>query len=296
MSSATPDATRGASDRSSPADRVWAIRDGWLPLERTLVMGIVNVTPDSFSDGGTFATAREAVAAGLLMVDQGADILDVGGESTRPGASPVPAAEEIDRVVPVIEPLAAAGAVVSVDTMKPEVAEVAIAAGARIVNDVFGLRAQGMAELCAGTGVGVVIMHMAGTPRTMQADPRYDDVVLDVAGFLRERIDAALRAGVAGEAIVVDPGIGFGKTSTHNLELLGGLGTLRSLGYPVMVGTSRKSFLGAITGRELDERDVASAVSAALAVTAGAAVVRVHNVPFGRDAVRVADAMVRRRE
>jgi dihydropteroate synthase len=180
--------------------------------------------------------------------------------------------------------------------MKTEVAEAAIEAGARIVNDVFGLRAPGMAELCAATGVGVVIMHMAGTPRTMQADPHYDDVVLEVAAFLRYRIEDARLAGIHEESIVVDPGIGFGKTPAHNLELLAGLDTLGALGHPVMVGTSRKSFLGTITGRAVDDRDVASAVSAALAAAAGAAVVRVHNVPFGRDAVRVADAMVRRRE
>lgn len=277
------------------AGRGWRIRDAVLPLDRTLVMGILNVTPDSFSDGGRFLDPSAALDWARQMVDEGADLIDVGGASTRPGAAQVPADVEIDRVRPVVERLAADGVVVSIDTMKPEVAAAAIGAGAHVVNDVNALRADGFAELCAEHGVGVVLSHMRGTPRTMQVDPTYDDVVGEVCAFLSGRVEVVASAGVDRAAIAVDPGIGFGKTIDHNLALLDGIGALAGLGHPVVIGTSRKSFLGTMTERPESERDVATAVTSALAALNGARILRVHNVPFGRDAARVADAMVRSR-
>jgi len=273
----------------------WWIRDRVLPLDATLVMGILNVTPDSFSDGGLHDTLDSAVAWAQQMAADGADIIDVGGESTRPGADPVPADVEIARVVPVIERLAAQGLIVSVDTMKTEVAGAAIEAGAAIVNDVAALRAHGLAELCGRSGVGVVLTHMLGTPQTMQDDPTYDDVVAEVAEFLLGRVAAAVEAGVDSRAIALDPGIGFGKTVAHNIELIDRIDSLVSLGFPVVVGTSRKSFLGSLLGAPERDRDVATAVTSAVATVGGARVLRVHNVPAGRDAARVADAMVRAR-
>lgn len=255
-------------------------------------MGIVNVTPDSFSDGGLHATTAAAVGHALRLSEDGADIVDVGGESTRPGADPVPVAEEIDRVVPVVARLASEGLVVSVDTMKPEVASAAIEAGAAIVNDVGGLADPEMRRLVADSGAGVVVMHMQGTPRTMQDDPRYVDVVSEVRDFFDRRVGLAVAAGVDRAAIVVDPGIGFGKTVDHNLTLLSHLGELSSL--PVMVGVSRKRFLGTLTGRDRpQDRDSASAAAAAVAVARGASVVRTHDVASTLEAVKVAWAIVR---
>jgi dihydropteroate synthase len=264
------------------------------------IMGIVNVTPDSFSDGGLFLDAEAAIEHGRDLVAQGAEILDVGGESTRPGAEAVSAEEELDRVRPVVEALAGEdgpGAVVSIDTSKAAVAEAALDAGAEIVNDVTALRADpDLAALCAGRECGLVLMHMLGNPRTMQENPTYDDVVDDVKAWLAERVDAAIAAGVADERIWVDPGIGFGKTLEHNLELIRRLGELRDLGRPVVVGSSRKSFIGAITGREVKDRLGGTVASNVLAVLAGADVVRVHDVLELKQALDVAEAIVGRRD
>jgi dihydropteroate synthase len=258
-------------------------------------MGIVNVTPDSFSDGGLYLDAERAIAHGRELAAAGAEIVDVGGESTRPGAGEVDAGEELRRVAPVVEALAASagGAIVSIDTSKAAVAEVALAAGAAIVNDVTALRGDPeLAAVCAAGGCEVVLMHMLGTPRTMQADPRYDDVVDDVKAFLAGRIEAAVAAGITEERIWVDPGIGFGKTVAHNLELVRRLGELRDLGRPLVVGTSRKSFIGRLTGREVGERLGGTVATNALVVAAGADVVRVHDAAAARDAIVVTEAIL----
>jgi dihydropteroate synthase len=262
------------------------------------VMGILNVTPDSFSDGGRFLDPARAIEHGLALARQGAAILDVGGESTRPGAEPVDAAEERRRVVPVIDGLRAAGtrARISIDTSKASVAEAALAAGADIVNDVTALRGDPeMGPLIARRGAGCVLMHMLGEPRTMQRDPRYGDVVSEVARFLGERLDAAVGHGIARERIWLDPGIGFGKTVAHNLELLSGLPELGALGRPLVVGTSRKSFLGELTGRDFGGRVAATVATTVLAYERGARVFRVHDVAPTRDALITAAATVARR-
>jgi len=251
------------------------------------------VTPDSFSDGGLNLERSDAVAAGRLMVTQGASVIDVGGESTRPGASPVPLDEELRRVIPVIEVLASGGVAVSVDTSKPEVAAAAVAAGAEIVNDVSGAISSDMIDVIAGSGVGCVLMHMLGTPRTMQEDPVYADVVDEVKGFLAERANALIESGVASNAIAIDPGIGFGKTVAHNLQLIDGLGELATLGFPVVLGASRKTFLGRIAGIDDPlERDGVTAVTTALGFERGARIFRVHDVESSRAALRVAAAIV----
>jgi dihydropteroate synthase len=264
------------------------------------IMGVVNVTPDSFSDGGLFLDPERAIAHGRELVAEGADILDVGGESTRPGADAVSAAQELERVGPVIAALAGSrgpGATVSIDTAKAEVAEAALDAGAGIVNDVTALRADPeLAALCAERGCGLVLMHMRGNPRTMQENPTYDDVVEAVRAFLAERVEVAMAAGVAEERIWVDPGIGFGKTVEHNLELLRRLGELRALGRPIVIGTSRKRFLGALTGREVGERLGGTVASNVLALAAGADVFRVHDVLALREALDVAETILGRRE
>ncbi len=260
-------------------------------------MGILNVTPDSFSDGGRWIDAGAAINRGRELAGIGADIIDVGGESTRPGAAPVDAIEELERVVPVIEALAAEGIVVSIDTNKPSVAVAAVDAGAEIVNDVTGLSNPAMIEACSDTGVGVVIMHMLGDPRTMQLDPTYEDVVADVAGFLRYRTGEAVSGGIDISRIVVDPGIGFGKTIRHNLALLDGIERIGG-GRPVLIGASRKAFLGSIleqAGRpgSSKDRDRATGATTALAIEKGAAIVRVHDVSGTVDVGRTADAIVR---
>ncbi len=257
-------------------------------------MGVVNVTPDSFSDGGHYKGAREAIEHGLRLIGEGADLIDVGGESTRPGADPVPAEEELRRVLPVVEGLAAAGVLVSIDTSKASVAISAVQAGAVIVNDVTALGDPDMAAVVADQEAGLVVMHMQGNPRTMQAEPRYDDVVAEVSGFLVERAAVAEAAGVERRSIAIDPGIGFGKTIDHNLALLRDLGVLADLGYPLLVGTSRKTFLGKVTGRTSPEDlDLASAVSVALAIERGADILRVHNVTACKEAALLAFAIVR---
>jgi dihydropteroate synthase len=256
-------------------------------------MGIVNVTPDSFSDGGEFLDPERAVAHGRELIEQGADLLDIGGESTRPGAEAVGAAEELRRVVPVIEGLAGGGAPISIDTAKAEVAAAAIDAGATIVNDVTALGADpDLAALCAERGVEVVLMHMQGTPRTMQESPTYDDVVDDVKALLARRIEYATGEGIAEEKIWVDPGIGFGKTLEHNLQLLRRLRELRSLGRPLLVGPSRKSFLGRITGAPVDQRLGGTIAACAIAVANGADWVRVHDVGPVSEGLIAAEAVL----
>jgi dihydropteroate synthase len=259
------------------------------------IMGVVNVTPDSFSDGGLFLDTDDAVRHALELVAEGADMLDVGGESTRPGAEPVAEDEERRRVVPVLERVAAAGARVqlSIDTSKRDVAGAALDAGATYVNDVTAFRADpGMAGLVAERGVECCLMHMLGEPRTMQDDPRYGDVVSDVKAFLEERLAFAVAEGVPEERVMLDPGIGFGKTLEHNLELLRRLDEIVALGRPVVVGTSRKSFLGRITGREVGERLPGTIATNVLALERGASVFRVHEVAPVRDALAVAAATV----
>ena len=256
------------------------------------IMGVVNVTPDSFSDGGEFLDAGAAIAHGHRLVAEGADILDVGGESTRPGSEPVAAEEQTRRVLPVIEALAGEGAQVSIDTTHLAVAEPAVAAGATYVNDVTAFRGDPeLAGFVAGRDLDCCLMHMLGEPRTMQVDPRYDDVVDDVKAFLEARMAYAVAEGVREERIMLDPGIGFGKTIDHNLELLRRLDEIVALGRPVVVGTSRKSFLGRITGREgVKERVPGTLATNVLALARGASVFRVHDVAESRDALLVATA------
>jgi dihydropteroate synthase len=257
-------------------------------------MGVLNVTPDSFSDGGRYSGAEEAITRGLQMLAEGADIVDVGGESTRPGAHPVDVAEERRRVLPVVRALADAGAVVSIDTCKATVAAAAIEAGAAIVNDVTALGDGGMTGVVADSGVGVVLMHMQGTPRIMQADPRYDDVAVEVRSFLLERVEEARSAGISADRICLDPGIGFGKRLQHNLTLLRAIPDLAAEGYPVLVGLSRKSVLEGILGPLApDGRDPASTAAQVLAIAGGASVLRLHNVVMGLQTARIADAIVR---
>jgi dihydropteroate synthase len=255
-------------------------------------MGVVNVTPDSFSDGGRYLDAQAAIAHGEELLRDGAEILDVGGESTRPGAEPVGEAEELRRVVPVVGELAREGTV-SIDTSKAAVAAAAIDAGATMLNDVTALRGDPeMAALCAERGVGVVLMHMPGDPRTMQDNPSYDDVVDDVKAFLAARVELAVAAGIAEESLWLDPGIGFGKTLEHNLELLRRLGELRALGRPLVIGASRKSFIGKVDGSAVDERIGGSIASAVLAAAEGADVLRVHDVAETAQALTVANAVL----
>jgi dihydropteroate synthase len=261
------------------------------------IMGVVNVTPDSFSDGGAFLERDAAVEHGLRLAFEGADLLDIGGESARPGAEPVPEREELDRVIPVIEGIRARDEAVriSIDTSKAAVAAAALDAGADYVNDVTALRGDpDMAALVAERGVDVCLMHMLGTPRTMQSEAHYDDVVADVREFLEQRVEAAVGAGIALERIEVDPGIGFAKNVDHNLELLGRLREIASLGRPVVLGTSRKSFLGKITGRETAERVPATLATVVMAYERGAEVFRVHDVAAARDALIVAAATLAR--
>lgn len=260
-------------------------------LERPLVMGIVNVTPDSFSDGGRHFDAARAIAHGRQLVEEGADLLDIGGESSRPGAQSVSAEEELRRVLPVIEALAGVGVPLSVDTVKPEVMRRAAAAGASVINDIAALQAPGALEAAAASDAAVCLMHMQGEPRTMQADPHYGDVVAEVHGFLAQRVAAAQAAGIARERIIVDPGFGFGKRLEHNLALLRQLARFGDLGACVLAGLSRKSMLGELTGRKVSQRDTASVAAALLAAQNGAKILRVHDVASTRDALAVWQAV-----
>jgi dihydropteroate synthase len=262
-----------------------------LSLERPLIMGIVNVTPDSFSDGGKFLDAARALDHARQLIEEGADILDIGGESSRPGAEPVDAAEEMRRVLPVLEKLVDLPVPVSVDTCKPEVMRRAIAAGASMINDIFALRAQGALEAVAASQAAVCLMHMQGDPRTMQQAPHYHDVVGEVETFLAERTVAAMAAGIGHDRIVLDPGFGFGKTPQHNLDLIRALPRLREAGFAVLAGLSRKALFGKIVGRDAAERVYASAAGAMLAAQRGASIVRVHDVAATRDCLLVLRAI-----
>ena len=264
-----------------------------LRLDRPRVMGIVNVTPDSFSDGGAHDTVDRAVAHALQLAGEGADILDIGGESTRPGADEVPVEEELRRVIPVIERLVQDTTLpISIDTSKPEVMRAAVAAGAGMINDVYGLRRDGALDAAAALGVPVVLMHMLGEPRSMQEAPQYDDVVADVHRFLAERIFMAEMAGIAKKNIVIDPGFGFGKTQAHNLQLLAQLRRFTELGVPVLAGLSRKKTIGELTGRDDPRERVAGSVAAHLiAAQNGAGLLRVHDVAATVDALKVWQAV-----
>jgi len=250
-------------------------------------MGVVNVTPDSFSDGGRFLEPGAAVAHAMALIEEGAHILDVGAESSRPGAQGVSAGEELSRLMPVLEGLRGCPVPVSVDTTKPEVMRAAIAAGASMINDIGALRAPGAIDAVAASGAAVCLMHMQGEPRTMQKEPRYGDVASEVAAFLEERVTAAAAGGIARERIAIDPGFGFGKSVAHNFELLRRLDRIAGIGPPVVAGWSRKSTLGAVTGRAADDRLAASLAAALLAVQRGARIVRVHDVAATRDALAV---------
>jgi dihydropteroate synthase len=278
-----PAATTGTS--THPLSRALAAR-------RPLVCGVLNVTPDSFSDGGRFDSLDRAVEHGCALAAEGADLIDIGGESTRPGSRPPTLAEELDRVVPVVEALVRQVPVpLSVDTSRPEVMGAAVAAGASMVNDVRALRSPGALEAAAELGVPVCLMHMQRSPETMQEDPRYRDVVVEVRTFLAQRMRACLDAGIRQEHLVVDPGFGFGKTLTHNVALLASLDAFTGLGVPVMVGLSRKSVLGQLTGRTVGDRLPGSLAAALVAVQRGASVLRVHDVAATRDVLAVLDAV-----
>jgi dihydropteroate synthase len=277
-------------DQAAPVLLMRGLR---LTLDRPLVMGVLNVTPDSFSDGGRFLEPDAAVKHALEMVGEGADVIDIGAESSRPGAEPVPEAEELRRLIPVVQEVCRRVAVpVSVDTTKAAVARQALGAGAAIINDISALQADpAMAAVVAETGAGLVLMHMRGTPKTMQRAPRYGDVVAEVRDFLRERMESAGRAGIAADHIVLDPGIGFGKNLSHNLALLARLEELLPLGRPILVGVSRKSFIGETLSRGTGDRLMGTAAAVAVAVWRGAGMIRVHDVSAMKDVVRMVDAI-----
>ena len=263
--------------------------------ERTHIMGVLNVTPDSFSDGGRFLEKDRAVEQGIRMAEAGADIIDVGGESTRPFSEPVSADEEMNRVIPVIESLSREINIpISIDTYKSVVAREALSAGASIINDITALRGDPeMAGLASRQGVPVILMHMKGTPSDMQKNPTYDDLMGEIISFLMESARMAISHGIKKDMIIVDPGIGFGKTFDHNLQIIKELGQLKGTGYPVLIGPSRKAFIGEITGRPPSERDVGTISAIVAGILNGADIVRVHNVEMAKDAVAVADAIKR---
>ena len=265
-----------------------------LDLTRPNVMGIVNVTPDSFSDGGDFSNTYKAVQHALKLVEEGADILDIGGESTRPNATPVALQEELDRVIPVIEKLVASGTgiPVSIDTYKPQVMQAALRAGASIVNDVRALQEDGALTVVANHDAGVCLMHMQGMPQTMQVNPSYTDVVTEVADFLVSRANACVNAGIQKDRIILDPGFGFGKTREHNITLVKQLQQLTALDYPLLVGLSRKSVLGQVTGNDVDARLYASIAAAVVSAMKGAKIVRVHDVKATVEAMKVVTAVL----
>jgi dihydropteroate synthase len=265
-----------------------------LDLGSPLVMGILNVTPDSFSDGGNFSQSETAVQHALTLIEEGADILDIGGESTRPNATPVSLQQELDRVIPVIETLTASNIniPISIDTYKPEVMQAAINAGASIVNDVRALQEDGALDVVARSNVGVCLMHMQGTPQTMQIDPHYVDVVKEVSDFLKNRIEICQLAGIAKNRLVIDPGFGFGKTRAHNIALIQQLNILATFGYPMLVGLSRKSVLGQVTGGDINARLHASVAAAVISAMKGANILRVHDVKATVEALKVVTAIM----
>lgn len=280
----------------SQTNREWRCRDRIIPLgQRTLVMGIVNVTPDSFSKDGLGADVDAAMGQARAMIEAGAHIIDIGGESTRPGSLPASESEELRRVVPVIERLAAeTQALISVDTTKHGVAGAALESGAHIINDITGLgEGEPMAKVVAGFGAGLVLMHMKGTPRDMQVNPTYRDLIGEVAAFLRDRAEQAIAGGVDRSSIAIDPGIGFGKTLEHNLEILRRLREFRSVGFPILIGTSRKAFIGKILDLPVTDRIEGTGATVALSIANGADIVRVHDVASAARIARVADAIVR---
>ena len=262
---------------------------------RTLIMGILNVTPDSFSDGGLYASVESAVEHAERMVSEGADIIDVGGESTRPGAESVPAEDEIRRILPVIEKLTKITKIpISIDTYKSSVARRALEAGACIINDISALRGDpDMAYVAAEAGVSVALMHMKGTPKDMQVNPHYDDPINEITSFFRERIQAAVDAGISPDQIIIDPGIGFGKTAEHNLEIIRRLREFKSLGKPILIGTSRKSFIGKVLDLPVDDRLEGTAATVAVSICNGADIVRVHDVKEMLRVARMTDAIMR---
>jgi dihydropteroate synthase len=263
-----------------------------LNLTRPHIMGIVNVTPDSFSDGGKYTSVEQAVVHALQLIEEGADILDIGGESTRPGATPVPLSEELSRVIPVIQALRkVANVPISIDTYKPEVMREAINAGADIVNDVRALQEHGALEIVAASSAGVCLMHMQGMPQTMQQDPVYHDVVGEVKDFLTVRMHAAINAGISAERITLDPGFGFGKRTIHNIALIQHLEKLAEIGLPLLVGLSRKSVLGAITGQDENQRLHAGLAASVISAMKGAKILRVHDVKATADALKVVAAI-----
>jgi len=264
-----------------------------LDLTRPNVMGIVNVTPDSFSDGGKYSSVERAVEHALQLIAEGADILDIGGESTRPGAAPVGLDEELRRVIPVIEALSKVTTVpISIDTYKPEVMRASIQAGADIVNDICALREDGALEIVTNSNAGVCLMHMQGKPQTMQINPQYTDVVTEVKQFLADRVEACLAHGIARERIMLDPGFGFGKTTAHNVALIQHLGSFVELGFPLLVGLSRKSVLGRIAGGDEQQRLHAGLAASVISVMKGAKIVRVHDVKATVDALKVVEAVM----
>ena len=276
---------------------VWRVKDRTLEFGRPLVMGIVNVTPDSFSDGGQFLDHRQAIDHALRLAREGADILDIGGESTRPGSQPVPLEEELRRVLPVVQALVKqTAAIISIDTSKAEVARQCLEGGAAIINDVTALRGDpAMPEVPRTHSAGVILMHMQGTPATMQLDPKYDDVVQEVHDFLGERVGGLEQAGLPRERLAIDPGIGFGKRHAHNLTLLAGLDRLLDLGRPICLGVSRKGFIGKIIGKSVADSDLGSVAVACYAMTRGAAqILRVHDVAATVDAVKIIEAIADR--
>lgn len=286
------DGTEFASDTMRHASRshgtgVLQIGRFRLPLDRPIVMGVVNATPDSFSDGGRFSGAAQVVDHARRLLDEGADILDIGGESTRPGAPEVSVQQELDRIGPVLEALHGAGVPLSVDTRKPPVMAAALSLGADMINDVAGFGSPDAIDAVRASSAGLCVMHMQGTPATMQQRPTYGDVVADVAGFLAGQRQRLIDAGVQADRIVLDPGIGFGKTMEQNVELLRRIDVLRALGSPVLIGVSRKSLIGHLTGRSVDHRLAGSLAGAVAAVAVGAAIVRVHDVAQTRDALAV---------
>lgn len=284
-------ATLSSAAQTRHEARIWKAGRFAFDLERPLVMGILNVTPDSFSDGGRYHDAAAALARADQLMEEGADILDVGGESTRPGAAEVPWDEELRRVAPVVEAMASRGLPVSVDTSRPEVMRAVVDLGAAAINDVRALRLPGALDVVAASDIGLCLMHMQGTPATMQVAPAYTDVVAEVAEFLRLRALQCESEGIARERILVDPGFGFGKTPRHNLMLLRRLSVIAGMGWPVLAGLSRKSLLGRIVGRPVEDRLAASVASALVAVDRGASVVRVHDVAATRDALRLWQAV-----
>lgn len=285
--------SRQATNPDRPS---WSLNCGGrtLDLRCAAIMGVLNVTPDSFSDGGKFMVPAAALRRAEQMVAEGADIIDVGGESTRPGAQRISVQQELDRVIPVVEALHNALAVpISIDTSKPQVMHHATAAGAGLINDVYGLRSEGALVAAAAAGVPVCVMHMQGEPQTMQHSPFYDDVVADVIAFLSARRDACVAAGIPSASVIVDPGFGFGKTVAHNLALLRNLNALTALQAPILVGLSRKSMVGSLLDLPLEDRAAASVALALLAVQRGANIVRVHDVKMTRDAVRMLEIVNR---